>query len=683
MKDKNRQQKTHSPGVMLTLWILCVLLSACGSGGGSDGGVGSVAFDFMLARTASNSTSAQLQPLQAEFACEENGVETIEAQVLDENSVVIAEGGPWQCTDGEGSLSDVQAGDNRIVKIIARNSEGDILYAGRSEPFTIRSGETTVVDTIELQIAAFNPVTKEDSAITSEDRAVTIAVLGNDPDTYYNTSGDYFGTLDPTTVTVVVEPSRGETEVNVDGSVRYTPDPNFNGEDFFRYTVQDDRGVTSDETPVTVTVNDAPDAPEAPAEVTATPGVGQISLDWLSVADATTYNVYFSNESGVTKNNFDGVFRGIGQTSFIHTNLAGGDTFFYVVTAQNDIGEGDASAEVSATVPVNSRLIGNFKGTGFGSDPWTVLFDADFDGSGNGDYQENANSDSEEVGGTYTYDLDADGSLTATLSTGVEFSGILNAGNNIFAVADTDFGPPDFFIEMDVGIKKSTGLTDAILNGDYIGVRISGFDSTALLSATFDGDGTGSFEFLEPFGSEAPTGFTYSIESDGSATFDNLSANASAGIVREDGTVVTIVDTDASDDDEISMIIFIKTSAGLSNATLSGDYIGVSYGLFIGEGIEEETSVASISADGAGNIAFEILSNSSGIGSSFNTAYDSEGIFNANYNVDSGDGRITISLPNDEVYEGVVNADGEIFNYVNWDSSDSFIEVGVVIRKAQ
>jgi hypothetical protein len=86
-----------------------------------------------------------------------------------------------------------------------------------------------------------------------------------------------------------------------------------------------------------------------------------------------------------------------------------------------------------------------------------------------------------------TYDLDFDGSLTSTLSDGTVFNGILSTDNNIFAVADTDFSV--FFIEMDVVIKKSTGLTDAVLNGEYIGVRISGFGSTTLISTTFDGNG--------------------------------------------------------------------------------------------------------------------------------------------------------------------------------------------------
>jgi hypothetical protein len=223
---------------------------ACGSGGGggSEGGVGSVSFDFMLATAESTAVVASQQSNQAEFPCEDNDVETIEAQVLDENEVLLAEGGPWPCTDGEGTISDVEAGDNRIVKIIARNSEGDIVFAGRSEPFSIRAGETTSVGTIELFIAGSIPVTNEDTAITDEDTSVIIPVLGNDPDTYYNPSGDYFGTLDPTTVTVVSNPSNGNTEVNADGTVRYIPDANSNGEDSFAYTVQDDFGATSNAT---------------------------------------------------------------------------------------------------------------------------------------------------------------------------------------------------------------------------------------------------------------------------------------------------------------------------------------------------------------------------------------------------------------------------------------------------
>jgi hypothetical protein len=333
-----------------------------------------------------------------------------------------------------------------------------------------------------------------------------------------------------------------------------------------------------------------------------------------------------------------------------------------VVTAQNDIVESDESAEVSAMVPVNSRLVDDFIGTGFGSDPWTGLFDADFDGAGNGNYQDIATSDGPPFeSSTLTYNLDVDGSLTSTLSDGTEFTGILNADNNILAVADTDFFPDDF-IEMDFVIKKSTGLTEAILNGEYIGVRIRSFGSTTLISsATFDGNGNGTF-----LGGP----ITYSVALDGGVTISRDAVVASRGIVRRDGTVVSLVDTNFLDE-EISMAVLIRTGAGLSNTTINGEYVGVSFGYFSAD-ILEETTVTSISADGAGNMVFKILSNSEG----------RVGTINATYDVLSN-GRITINLPDGQIYEGIVNGDGDIFNFVNTDFSDNSIETGVAIRKTQ
>jgi hypothetical protein len=96
MKRKYNKIGAHSLRLTIVLWILCVLVYACGSGGGSgsEGGVGSISFDFVLAPPESTAAVAGQQPNQAEFPCEDNDVETIEAQVLDENEVVLAEGGP-------------------------------------------------------------------------------------------------------------------------------------------------------------------------------------------------------------------------------------------------------------------------------------------------------------------------------------------------------------------------------------------------------------------------------------------------------------------------------------------------------------------------------------------------------------------------------------------------------------
>ena len=54
-------------------------------------------------------------------------------------------------------------------------------------------------------------------------RAVTVDVLGNDTDPDDG--------LDTNSVTVTSGPSNGSTSVNVDGSIDYTPDPDFCGSD--------------------------------------------------------------------------------------------------------------------------------------------------------------------------------------------------------------------------------------------------------------------------------------------------------------------------------------------------------------------------------------------------------------------------------------------------------------------
>ena len=90
------------------------------------------------------------------------------------------------------------------------------------------------------------PVAVDDAATTDEDTPVTIDVVANDY--------DVDGTVVPSTVTVVSGPAYGSVTNNGDGSITYSPNPNYFGADSFTYTVQDDDGATSNVATVTVTV---------------------------------------------------------------------------------------------------------------------------------------------------------------------------------------------------------------------------------------------------------------------------------------------------------------------------------------------------------------------------------------------------------------------------------------------
>lgn len=90
--------------------------------------------------------------------------------------------------------------------------------------------------------------------------------------------------------------------------------------------------------------------PGAPTEVMLQPGNGQVTLSWNRVADATSYNVYWSTTSGVALS--QGARKTGAVSPCLLTGLLNGTTYYFVVTAANQYGESRASAEMSATPAV-------------------------------------------------------------------------------------------------------------------------------------------------------------------------------------------------------------------------------------------------------------------------------------------------------------------------------------------
>jgi hypothetical protein len=89
-------------------------------------------------------------------------------------------------------------------------------------------------------------------------------------------------------------------------------------------------------------------APYAPSGLTATGGVGQVTLSWTAGSGATSYNLYRATQSGDESDSAP-VVTGITGTSYTNTGLASGTTYFYQVVAVSNSLSSGFSPEAKAT----------------------------------------------------------------------------------------------------------------------------------------------------------------------------------------------------------------------------------------------------------------------------------------------------------------------------------------------
>jgi len=87
--------------------------------------------------------------------------------------------------------------------------------------------------------------------------------------------------------------------------------------------------------------------PSVPAAVNAMAGDGQVTISWNGVPGASSYNLYWSTISGVNKATGTKISNVINP--YTHGGRVNGTTYYYVMTAQNALGESIESSQVSAT----------------------------------------------------------------------------------------------------------------------------------------------------------------------------------------------------------------------------------------------------------------------------------------------------------------------------------------------
>jgi hypothetical protein len=135
----------------LVVLFVALLLSAC-SKGGSGHGTGGISFSLKMPPKE----ASMPQYKAAFFPCAEYPNSTIEAQLHNNQEALMATGGPWPCDAGEGSISNIEEGNNYLISISLKDAQGNVIFRGNKGGLQVIAGEITDAGTIDL-ISTYEP----------------------------------------------------------------------------------------------------------------------------------------------------------------------------------------------------------------------------------------------------------------------------------------------------------------------------------------------------------------------------------------------------------------------------------------------------------------------------------------------------------------------------------------------
>ena len=397
--------------------------------------------------------------------------------------------------------------------------------------YTVTDGTGSAVANVSITVDPVNdaPVAIGDSGVLDEETNIIIFVLNNDTDV----------DADDLSVSSTGVPTNGNTIINPDNSVTYTPNIDFTGNDTFTYTVSDGNGGSATAN-VDVLVNNVNDIPEASDD-----------SDITNEDVAKTISV-LSNDSdidgdaliviAVTQGNNGSVTHTVNDITYTPADdFNGTDTFTYTVSDGNG---GSDTANVTITVnPVNDAPVATDDTDGTNEDtPKTiVVLDNDNDVEGDslsisGVTQASSGSVTNTTTDvTYTPNADFNGidSFTYTISDGNGGSDTANVIVTVNPVNDAPVAANDVS-----SVSEDSNITISVLNND---VDIDG-DVLSISSITSASNGSvinngNDVTYIPTPNFNGNDSFTYTLD-DGNGGADTGIVNITINAVNDKPSAV-------------------------------------------------------------------------------------------------------------------------------------------------
>lgn len=425
------------------------------------------------------------------------------------------------------------------------------------------SASSTVAVTVVAQNDA--PIAGNDTATTDEDVATTINVLANDNDP----------DNDPLTVTSA-QANSGNVSINGDGTLLYSPNENFNGNDVIAYVISDINGQTASAT-VSVTVNAVNDLPIAQNDNATTSEDIAIAIDVLA-NDSDVDSPNLTITSAVAQSGQVLINSGTSLQYTPNANFNGSDTINYSISDGNG---GTAAAQVLVVVSGVNDLPVAQNDTATTDEDQAVVIDVltnDTDADGdtltitsaqgqNGQatvnantlsYQPNANFNGSD---TITYAISDNNGGVATASVAI----IVNAVNDLpiavndSAVVNEDDQTNINVLANDNDVDEDTLTVTAATATS--GTVVINADQTLTYTPNSNFNGTDSINYSIADGNGGTAQATVALSI--TATNDIPVANNDAATTSEDTPVnIDILSNDTDIDNDTLTITAASASAG-------------------------------------------------------------------------------------------------------------------------